>query len=138
MQTLFRDPPSAALKVLLLAALVSYGGVAATHVEGCFPHDGECLLLTPAVLVYWAQPAYLRLKAEGGFSVAIGGFVCIGLQAIVRAVMARTSGSAHHVAATLDHYLHTQLGAGLVLGAFGLAAYWALRRMQRPADNEPL
>jgi len=55
---LFRDPPSAALKIFVLAAVTSYAGVAATHIDGCFRHAGECLLLSPAVLVYWA-PAFV-------------------------------------------------------------------------------
>ena len=58
MKMLFRDPPSAALRILLFAAVTSYLGIAATHIDGCFPHTGECLLLTPAVLVYWA-PAFI-------------------------------------------------------------------------------
>ena len=169
MKMLFRDPPSAALRILVLAAVVSYLGVAATHFEGCFPHTGECLLLTPAVLVYWApafiaawtvlavlvkvvsprqqvlpsmkldstrEPALLHAKAEGGLSVAAGGFFCIGLQAITGAMTTRTTGRAHDAAAAADQFMHSRPGIALVLGIVSLAAYWALRRWQRPADNE--
>jgi hypothetical protein len=56
-QTLFRDPPSAALKIVVLAAVVSYAGIAVTHGEGCLSGSEACLLLSPAVLIYWA-PAF--------------------------------------------------------------------------------
>jgi hypothetical protein len=54
---IFRDPPSAALKVTVFAAVLSYVAVAFMHVDSCFSQYAACILITPAVLVYWA-PAF--------------------------------------------------------------------------------
>ena len=55
---IFVRPPSIALRLLLLAAVASYVGVAVMFIDGCMSEDGACILATPAVLVFWA-PAFV-------------------------------------------------------------------------------
>ena len=55
---LFRKQPSFALKSGLFAACVSLAAVILANLGQCMSESGTCILITPAMWLYWA-PSFL-------------------------------------------------------------------------------